>query len=163
VVGFNGYEVSNLGRVRSWLSLNGRGVAKKPHLLKPLPVRAYFQVGMRRDGEYTYRKIHHLVLEAFVGPCPAGMEGCHGDDDPSNNAVENLRWDTPKRNAEERVARGRQTKGSASPRAILSEAQVAEIKRMLRETPRHGLSRELARKYGVRDSAINSIKTGKTW
>jgi hypothetical protein len=35
-----------------------------------------------------------LVLEAFVGPCPDGLEACHWDDDPTNNRLSNLRWDT---------------------------------------------------------------------
>jgi len=38
--------------------------------------------------------VHRLVLEAFVGPCPDGMEACHLDSDKTNNRVSNLRWDT---------------------------------------------------------------------
>jgi hypothetical protein len=35
-----------------------------------------------------------LALEAFVGPRPDGFVGCHNDDDPLNNHISNLRWDT---------------------------------------------------------------------
>lgn len=37
-------------------------------------------------------KVHRLVLEAFVGPCPEGMECDHIDRDKLNNHVSNLRW-----------------------------------------------------------------------
>jgi hypothetical protein len=46
------------------------------------------------NGESRYHQIHRLVLEHFVGPCPDGMECCHGDGNKRNNRVTNLRWDT---------------------------------------------------------------------
>ncbi len=51
-------------------------------------------------------KVHILVLEAFVGPRPLGLEGCHDDGDPANNRLTNLRWDTPSSNAVDRVRHG---------------------------------------------------------
>lgn len=51
--------------------------------------------------------IHHLVLEAFVGPRPEGMEALHYDDDPTNNVLWNLRWGTPSENHFDRVRNGR--------------------------------------------------------
>jgi hypothetical protein len=54
-------------------------------------------------GTTKTRLVHHLVLEAFVGPRPDGQVGCHFDDDPRNNRVENLRWDTSSANALDRV------------------------------------------------------------
>lgn len=52
------------------------------------------------------RLVHRLVLEAFVGPCPEGMEGCHGDGDPTNNSLGNLRWDTATSNQLDKVRHG---------------------------------------------------------
>lgn len=40
-------------------------------------------------------KVHRLVLEAFVGPCPEGFECDHSDRDRHNNALTNLRWCSP--------------------------------------------------------------------
>jgi hypothetical protein len=42
----------------------------------------------------TDRFVDHLVLEAFVGPCPANKECYHLDGDASNNSIENLSWKT---------------------------------------------------------------------
>ena len=43
------------------------------------------------DGNAKMEKVHRLVLEAFVGPNPPGLECCHNNGDPSDNRVENLR------------------------------------------------------------------------
>jgi hypothetical protein len=54
-------------------------------------------------GRVVKKFVHRLVLEAFIGPCPPGMEACHYPD-PSrqNNHVGNLRWDTKQENAHDR-------------------------------------------------------------
>lgn len=104
VVGFQGlYEVSNHGRVKR---INiGRDSREK--LLKATPNKlGYMLVGLHREGKSNTRRVHRLVLEAFIGPCPEGEEGCHGDGDPSNNCLSNLRWDTASSNAIDRVAHG---------------------------------------------------------
>ena len=49
------------------------------------------------------RYVHRLVLLAFVGPCPEGKEACHNDGNQRNNRLDNLRWDTPKANAADRI------------------------------------------------------------
>ncbi|MFC7447652.1 HNH endonuclease [Rhodococcus daqingensis] len=38
------------------------------------------------------RLVAELVLEAFVGPKPAGFTAIHLDGDKANNNVANLRW-----------------------------------------------------------------------
>lgn len=43
-------------------------------------------------------KVHRIVLETFVGPCPDGMECDHKDRNRSNNHIENLRWVTKAEN-----------------------------------------------------------------
>jgi hypothetical protein len=61
-----------------------------------------------KGAKYVYRgifnrrlgnlKVHRLVCEAFHGPCPAGMETLHRDEDALNNRPENLCWGTRKEN-----------------------------------------------------------------
>lgn len=64
---------------------------------------------MNRDGylvvgithaEYsmTKRRVHQLVLEAFVGPRPPGHVGCHNNGNPLDNRLSNLRWDSQQEN-----------------------------------------------------------------
>lgn len=101
VVGWEGqYEVSSLGRVRSLLS------GKRKILQQELNRSGYLRTYLTTKRKYYSRNrksirtrskhvfVHRLVLEAFVGPCPPGMESLHGNDISADNRIENLRWDT---------------------------------------------------------------------
>jgi hypothetical protein len=119
VVGFEGYlEVSDRGRVRSldrvvYLENRGRGgPGYRKHTGKILKQarhpRGYRYISISGGGiQRPNAKVHHLVLEAFIGPRPPGMVGCHNNDIPDDNRVENLRWDTPAANVLDRVVSGR--------------------------------------------------------
>lgn len=104
VPGWEGlYEVSDLGRVRSLDRPNGlRGRVR----VLSVGSHGYLDVGLCDGGVRRTRLVHRLVLEAFVGPCPEGQEACHADSDRTNNRLSNLRWDTTKANAADRVAAG---------------------------------------------------------
>lgn len=53
------------------------------------------------------RPVAPLVLEAFIGPRPSPkMDCCHGDDDPANDVLSNLRWDTKSANYADSVRNG---------------------------------------------------------
>lgn len=83
-------------------------------ILKPKKAdawREYLEVGMSIKGRSRNYYIHQLVLEAFVGPCPPGMECRHLDGDPSNNKLSNLAWGTPQENANDRISHGTTNKG----------------------------------------------------
>ena len=104
VVGYEGiYEVSDQGRVRGMERADsiGRPLSGK-NLAQNVTRRGYRTVCLCRDGIRSTKRVHRLVLEAFVGPCPEGMECCHWDDNPTNNALTNLRWDTTIENARDR-------------------------------------------------------------
>jgi hypothetical protein len=112
IPGFEGsYEVSDLGRVRSVdrFVATRRGTRSAPgRILRPHPDR-YGRpwVSLCIGGERKIGRIHRLVLEAFVGPCPPGMFALHADDDRTNNRLANLRWGTRVDNQRDAVANGR--------------------------------------------------------
>lgn len=64
------------------------------------------------NGAEEFRYVHRLVLEAFVGSCPEGMECCHWDDDPGNNRLDNLRWGTRSENMLDRTRNGVDNNGT---------------------------------------------------
>lgn len=104
VVGYEGlYEVSDWGRVKSLPRNTTRGGILKQATDK----RGAKRVNLSKYGVQEVRLVHHLVLQAFVGPCPDGLEGCHWDGDPSNNFLPNLRWDTRESNMADMVRHGR--------------------------------------------------------
>lgn len=160
VDGFPDYEVSSLGRMRSWKP-KGRWVGrpKAARIIGPnMHVKTgYVYACLCRVGAREYRYVHHLVLEAFVGPCPDGMECAHKNGVRNDNRLSNLRWDTPAGNAADKLVHGTSNQGSRHPLAKLNEEKVAAI---LAET---GTSVAVARKYGVSDGTINAVRARKTW
>jgi hypothetical protein len=105
VPGFEGmYEVSDMGRVRSWKRWGVDGA----RILKPHPDGdGYLKVALHRDSKRFDVAIHRLVPLAFIGPPPQGHEVRHLDGDPANNHLSNLRYGTQFENAQDRVAHGR--------------------------------------------------------
>ena len=86
---------------------------------------------------------------------------CHNDGNPSNNHLENLRWDTRKNNEADKIKHGTATRGRRNPRAKLNEMQVRIIKRLLefgtlKQT-------EIAKMFNVNKNIIHCIKIGKSW
>jgi hypothetical protein len=108
IAGYEGlYEVSSAGTVRSKDRLDSIGRAARGLLLRPeTRPSGHLRVTLCRDGKTRRLWVHRLVLEAFVGPRPAGMEACHNDGNPVNNVPSNLRWDTKSANAQDRVRHG---------------------------------------------------------
>ena len=110
IAGYEGiYEVSDRGRVRSLDRVDSIGHRWKGQIIRSHAVspRGYQGVALYRGEPRAWQPlVHRLVLEAFVGPCPEGMEACHGDGDTTNNAVTNLRWDTPSENSYDTVRHG---------------------------------------------------------
>jgi hypothetical protein len=108
VPGYEGaYEVSDAGQVRSLDRLDARGRRRtgKQLSLRKQP-SGHLTVSLCLDRLPRSFQVHHLVLMAFVGPRPEGMEGCHYDDNPSNNHLDNLRWDTRSANQLDSVRNG---------------------------------------------------------
>lgn len=123
VVGWEGlYEVSDHGRVRSIdrtiVDKAGRIQRFKGRILKLYPVQGYRTIQLCRNGEWSNFFVHRLVLAAFVGPCPDGMETRHMNGDPADNRLENLRYGTPSENNLDRVRHGthQQTRKTHCPR-----------------------------------------------
>lgn len=164
VVGYEGlYEVSNLGRVRSlarevsWSSstmrLNGR-------ILKPRPIhKGYVRVVLHRHGVSRFRRIHRLVLQAFVGECPDGMQCAHLNGEPADCRLSNLAWVSAAENASHKHAHGTHLHGSKSNLAVLDEAQVLEVLELKGAVS----AAECARRFGVTPPTITSIWNGVTW
>lgn len=124
--------------------------------------KGYHRVTLTVDGFKINKRVHHLVLTAFVCPRPEGCEGCHNDDDKSNNALYNLRWDTPEANLKDKIANGKQSRGETVPTSKLTEDQVREVVAALTIWKR-GMGRIFAKKFGVSEAAISNIKRDKAW
>ncbi len=112
VVGYEGlYEVSNLGRVRSYdhyvLRRSGQKVLWRGRVLKPNKgSKGHYRVSLHKDGNQMSREIHRLVARAFI-PNPNGYPVVrHWDDDKDNNSVQNLLWGTQQDNIQDALRNG---------------------------------------------------------
>lgn len=100
IAGYVGhYEVSDRGRVRSVDRLVtdrvGRTRKIRGKILSPSVRKSgHLNVNLKVGGESLTKAVHTLVLEAFVGPRPDGLECCHENGNPRDNRPANLRWDT---------------------------------------------------------------------
>lgn len=172
IPGFPGYRVGNDGSVWScWRNKSrgyGRGTMavmshmhwrtlkqmKKPH--------GYLEVALRRDKKYTYFLVHRLVLENFVGPCPADGQECrHRDGNRLNNVASNLQWGTRRENILDKFAHGTALIGEACNLSRLT----ADIVRAMRAKYAAGsvTQTELANEYGVTQANVSEIILRKTW
>jgi len=100
------YEVDCAGRVRSWHPHLGSGA---PRVLKPWPKgpKGHLAVNLMVPGRHRrVALVHRLVLAAFVGPCPDGMEVRHIDGDSSNNVLENIAYGTHSENELDKIRHG---------------------------------------------------------
>lgn len=111
VLDFPGYEVSDQGEVQSLdrvvqHGLYGASRQRGRILALTTMPSGHKQVGLNREGKAYRKQVHKLVLEAFEGPCPDGMEACHGPGGPGDNRRSNLRWDTRSGNVLDQVSAG---------------------------------------------------------
>jgi hypothetical protein len=165
VPGFPGYRVGSDGSVWSRLTKKGgRGcrslLGLDWHALKPDRLRSgRFQVRLCREGRQRVVKVHRLILEVFVGPCPPGMECRHLDGNSANNALANLCWGTRRENVADAIKHGA-WKGPRNGNSKLNEADV----RAIRLLSRAGVScRELAVRFAVSSQLVGNIVSGKGW
>lgn len=169
VAGTNGmYEVSDLGRVRSWFlrgyNHEARGGRRQvPVILAVLRAAHYPKASLRTPGVVSTRRvpIHLLVLESFVGPRPyPEAEGSHLNGNSRDARAANLCWESPSANWHRRYAHGTATKGEDNPRAKITEADVRDIRAAI-AAGATGISQAL--KYGLGHTTVSAIKHRKLW
>lgn len=149
------YEVSNFGNVKSWT------IKSKGKLLKP---------GWKSDGYETITltnskgskttSVHKVVLLAFIGKRPKGLEIRHLDGNPSNNHLSNLAYGTRKENYADRVKHGTSNRGERHPMSKLTTQDIHLIRNLIGFGWGHRMIGEI---MGVTGENIRKISTGKRW
>lgn len=157
----NSYAVSNFGRVKSlarrvrlWTPNAGeltRAVAER--ILRPGPQKksGHLTVSL---GRRNSRMVHQLVLAAFAGPCPPGLEVLHRDGNPANNRLDNLRYGTRSENLEDIFYHtGR----------VLSREQVPYLRKRAVTGFYYGERYQLALSWGVHPSTVYNTLAGRAY
>jgi hypothetical protein len=106
--------------------------------------------------------VHCLVARAFIaGRTQLRWSVNHIKGNPQNNRIENLEWATPKEQHDHANATGLHAKGSKVPTAKLTERAVMELVSDLNEGRLTQV--ELAALYGVTQSQVSAVKSGRSW
>jgi hypothetical protein len=109
---FEGYEVSNYGRVRTYKKKYGqvsrankhaglnRPLLKVPTIINGRPdKKGYPQFCLSDTNKKRHNvRAHTLVMQTFIGIPDEYQVICHYDDVKTNNHLSNLRYDTQKNN-----------------------------------------------------------------
>lgn len=113
IPGYGGYEASNLGRIRSvdrWIypRTGRRAYTREGQILRshPHPHTRHMLVKLRQSNEVAHCRVHVLVMLAFAGPRPEGMEVCHNNGAAGDNRLSNLRYGTRSENRHDAVLHG---------------------------------------------------------
>ena len=155
--GFPGYQVSNTGKVRSYIN-NRHGVGSEPHELKQCTnALGYKSVQLGRKNR---RSVHRLVADAYIDnpdDCPLVR---HLDDDPSNNHMSNLAWGNQTDNMQDCVAHGRLVGDTsyavkARKRGVIATSKDGNLSRKFESI------QDAARSLGVWPQHICNVLRGK--
>lgn len=161
IPGYESYEVSNLGQVRSIVFKNGTTCRprKEPlYISKFKEKNGYIAVHLPKDGYTTIKRIHQLVLLAFIGPAN-GLECSHLDGNPENNKLENLKYESHLDNNRRKIIHGTSLVGENHNLAKLNNQKVIEIRDKYKLMSR----KLLAKEYGVSRATIDNIINRKNW
>jgi protein gp37 len=113
------------------------------------------RVTLYRNGQSERMLVHRIVLATFDRPAIESEQARHLDGNPRNNRIDNLCWGTQSRNWDD-------SKEHRTHRRYhkLSPDQVDEI----RDRRRGGETlKSIADEYGVSDTQIRNIVSGRQW
>jgi len=156
VEGYEGlYEVSDFARVRS-LGPRRRGNSK---LIKQQTIsKGYLFVALSKDGKVKTTSLHRTVAKAFI-PNPLNLPQVnHIDGNKLHNLIPNLEWVTHQQNMTHA-----QVTGLLKPRGednILHKLTNEDVRYIIGSNESNV---DLGKKFKVSSSAIQGVRTGKSW
>lgn len=161
IPGYEKYEASNLGRIRSSFFAHVNG----PRVLRPCKDRAgYLLVALWRNNSQKTQKVHRLVALAFkkIKKLDTKLYVNHIDGVKDNNRVTNLEAATPLENSRHAIEIGLvDKKGSKHPNAKLVEKEVLSIYKLLKETS--FTHKKIGEMFGVSRATVSDLSRGKRW
>lgn len=156
------YSVSSLGRVRRETAQCNTWAGR---ILRPNRLASGYDIATLFDGgNRSYRRVHQLVAEAFIGPCPPNLQVNHKNGIKHDNRPENLEYITQQENIRHAwnvLKNCKARRGTASTAAKLTEEQVLIMRRMYAENrqPFH----VIAEQFGVTAMTAWHIIRRNTW
>lgn len=158
------YEVSDLGRIRSWKKWGGgpRTLRSQPFVRKLHKNKSgHWKADLMIDCKEHSFRVARLVALAFHGYPPPGKNfACHVDGNRDNNTPGNIKWGSPHDNAQDTIRHGRTLTGSKCHLAKVGDDDVREMRRLRAA----GLTyRAVGEKFGLSSSQVSRIARGICW
>ena len=148
------YEVSSLGRVRSF----ARGAARI--LALKLDRTGYPLVNLNKSGKRHARTVHRLVCRAFHGePFAPYREAAHINGDRTDARAENLKWVGKVQNHYHMRAHGTHLAGAKHPRAKLTEQEARDLLDLRGQVR----ASALGKRFGISANTVRAIWRGERW
>jgi hypothetical protein len=160
VQGLSWYEVSNMGRLRSWRpNQNAPRSFTGPRLIKgSLDADGYLRTTIQYDdGTRKTVKLQKLVALAFLGRKPKGLVLAHDNGISTDNRDSNLIYKTQKANIADKERHGTKLFGERHPRSKLTTKQAKEIKFTNQRVC------DLAAKFHVPIPTVSNVRNGRAW
>ncbi|MFE5828717.1 HNH endonuclease signature motif containing protein [Streptomyces sp. NPDC056508] len=150
---YPGYVIADDGRVQG---PSGTWLRATPDRDGYLRIRPYIR------GRALNARVHTLVCTAFVGDRPAeGYQVRHLNGVRDDNRAENLAWGTAADDGGDRVRHRTTLRGERHNLAKLTWTAVSDIRRRYRQGD--VTQRALAAEFGVSQSQVWSVISGRTW
>ena len=166
IEGYEGYQVSNLGNVRSLDRVvtrkNGRTLTIRGQPIKPQKNhKGYLRVRLRKEKKEKALFVHRLTATGFIPNPKDKPQVNHLNGVKHDNNVCNLEWCTQSENSTHALTYGLMPVGEKHSNSILSSKQVISIKQLLRQ--KENSISDIARKFSVGISTVHDIKSGRQW
>lgn len=133
----------------------------KPRKLKPWKDKdGYNVVGLYRAGKKYTRRVGRLILQTYRGPCPKGMEMCHGLNGKSDDSLANLSWNTHSKNmGVDKLRDNADSRGENNAQSKLNEKRVLKIRTLEGKMT----EKEIAKKFSMGSSQVHRIIRREAW
>ena len=165
VPNFEGYQVSNLGKIRGIDRLkqgrSGLRLTRGQEMKQMLNKKGYPEVRLRKNGTHT-RLVHKLVSSAFLVKSEGQTQINHINGIKTDNSVINIEWVTNSENQKHAYKLGLQPSraGEGNSRATLTDKQVTIIKELYNSEK---TIKEVSELLGVNLSIVRQIIYGQSW
>jgi hypothetical protein len=127
-----------------------------------LDVHGYLRTTLRKadTGKATGIGLHRIMAATFIGPCPDGLVVNHIDGVKTNNSPSNLEYISQADNNRHAFRIGLNQQVGEEHHASKLTDQAVQI---IRSSRRQKTSKSLALRFGVTESLISAVQTGKVW
>ena len=154
------YEVSNYGRVKSYVYDKAEG-----RFVRPGNIRGFLSVSFRTKGKTKSHLVHKITAELFVTKDNDQQDSViHLDWNKQNNHFTNLKWVTKAEAYKRMFARIQENRRKLGVKVVTSSKLKPEDVRLLKSMLKRGVKQNIiAKLFSISEMQVTRIKRGENW